>query len=243
MTALIVIGAILLLLAGLLALKATVKIEYKDDVKLTVRVLFFNIPILPKKEKTINPDDYSPKKFRKMMEKKRKKEIRAWEKKQKKKKLKAQKKQQKKLARQKEKEERRTGGSAKKHKKLSLTEALELIRTLLSTLTSRFSHHLRIELTRINITVATDDAAKTGILYGVVSQSVAYILEILDRVTNVKYAEDAQVSVDADFCSDKIRADVCIAVSLRVYHVFDILFRTLFRTVRVFISSGSKKSK
>ena len=47
MTALIVIGIIALLIAGIMLIRATVYIEYRDEVKLTVAVAGIKIKILP----------------------------------------------------------------------------------------------------------------------------------------------------------------------------------------------------
>ena len=51
MTALTVIGCIILFFALIGALKAKITVEYNDEVRLSVRVLCFKIKILPKKEK------------------------------------------------------------------------------------------------------------------------------------------------------------------------------------------------
>ncbi len=75
MTALIVIGIIVLLIAGIMLVRATVYIDYRDEVRLTVAVAGIKIKILPKKEpKPIDPNDYSPKKFKKLLKKKEKQE-------------------------------------------------------------------------------------------------------------------------------------------------------------------------
>ena len=93
----------------------------------------------------------------------------------------------------------------------------------------RFERHLHIKLTRLRLTVGTDDAAKTAVLYGLVSQSVAYILEILSRVVNLKYTSDSDVQVNADFLSEKFAADVKIAISMRVWLLFDIALCAAYR--------------
>ena len=92
----------------------------------------------------------------------------------------------------------------------------------------------------MNVTVASDDAAKTAILYGVVSQSIAYTLEILDRVTNLSYADNSEVNVDVDFLETKPRADIRIAFSLRVWHLLDVAFRALGRFVKLKMKKSNK---
>lgn len=242
MIALYIIGGILLLFVGIGFLRATVTLEYKDEFALSVKVLFFNINILPKKKK--KPLDYSKfsaKKLRKEIKKAEKKKLKAEKKKAAKKAKKAAKKEAKAAKKAVDKKLKRRDPEAflkhqakEKAKKRSLNEILTLIKEVLDVVTKRFRKHFRIKITRIRINVATGDAAKTAVLYGVISQSVAYILEILDRTHKIKYAdpEDYDVGVDADFLSEKTTADIKIAFSLRVHNVFDIVFRAAFRALK-----------
>ena len=69
MIALIIIGAILLLIFGICAIRATVTLEYRDELTLAVSVLGIKIGILPKKEKKVDIKKYSAKRFRKLLEK------------------------------------------------------------------------------------------------------------------------------------------------------------------------------
>lgn len=230
MIALIIIGIILLIFVGILALKATIKIEYCDEVMLEVKVLFFRIKILPKGEpKKPDPSKFTAKKYRKLLEKKRKKE----EQKALKKKQKAEKKKQKKAAKKAKKEEQKLAENiAKPKKKRSLIDNINLIKEILSVVLGRFARHLRIRLTRIKLVIGTDDAAKTAMLYGAAAAGVSCIVEMLDNVTNIEYTTDADVSVDADFTAEKITADVKIEFSLRVWHLFDIALRALCALVK-----------
>ena len=245
MIALYIIGGILLLFIGIGFIRATVTIEYKDDVALSVKVLFFNIKILPKKKK--KPLDYSKfsaKKLRKLLkkqeEKEKKKALKKARKKAKKEEKKAAKKEAKAAKKAADKKLRRRNPeeffrhrAEEKAKKRSLSDILSLIKAVLEVVVTRFRKHFRIKITRIRITVATGDAAKTAIMYGAISGGVAAILEVLDRTMNVKYAkpEDYDVGVDADFLGEKTVADIKIAFSLRVKDVFDIIFRAAFRAL------------
>jgi hypothetical protein len=75
MIALYIIAGIILLFLGIGFLRATVTIEYKDDMAIAVKVLFFNIKILPKKEKKpLDYSKYSAKKLRKLIKKQELKE-------------------------------------------------------------------------------------------------------------------------------------------------------------------------
>lgn len=241
---LIVIGIIALIIAGIMAIRATVYIDYRDEVRLTVSVAGLKIKILPKKEPApVNIDDYSPKKFKKMLAKKKKKEEKLALKKKKKDEKKQAKKLAKKEAKKKAKEQEkldRKAGKPKKEKR-SLVENISLVTHIVGIFFRRFAKHFRIKVARLNIIIATGDAATTAITYGVAVQGVEYILALLDKVTNVKYKKDAEVYVGVDYLTDKTQVDVSLAFSLRVWHLFDILFRVAFGAVAKLVKQKNNK--
>ncbi len=223
-----ILGGLTLLIAGIASLRATITLEYKEEVTVWLRVLFIKLKLVPGKKKKVDPKDYTPKRFRRMLAKKRKKELKKWQKAQLKKQKKQEKKEKKKAERQAVKE-----GTLQPKRKRSLLENLTLIKALLDDIPPRFLRHLKIKLSRIVITVATDDAAKTAVLYGAVSQVVAYIVAFLDQMSRLRYAPEAEVAVNADFLAEKPTADVKLAVSVRVWHIFDLLIAAL----RVYIKN------
>ena len=233
--ALIVIGVLALLIVGILLLRATVTIKYLDEFALTVRVLFLKFRILPAKQKKINPDDYSPRKFRRMIKKKEKLARKAEKKAAKKAKKKA-----KKAAL--EEKARRSGKTiTKKKRDLSdIVEIVKLVGELLSVFVGRFAKHLKIKVARLRITVASDEAAKTACMYGAVSQGVAYILELLDGVTNLDYEKEADVAVLVDFNAGKPSADIEISFAISVWQLLDILLRTGGRFIAVSVKNKNK---
>ena len=237
MTALIVIGIILLIFIGIGAIRATVYIDYRDEVALSVSVLGIKLGILPKKEKTVNIKKYSAKKFRKMLKKKQLDEEKKLAKKKKKDEQKSAKKLAKKQAQEEKKKREKEPPLEHPKKKRSLGENLSLVGDILATFFSRFGHHFRIKTARLNITVATDDAAKTAILYGVAVQGVEYILALLDKLTNVDYKKNSEVNVGVDYLSETMSVDVSIAFAIRVWHLFDIIFRVAFRAIKNLVKS------
>ena len=230
MPALIIIGAIKLALVGIGFIRATVYISYRDEVKLFLRVAGIKIGILPKKEKKIKYKKLSAKKFRKLMKKKKAAE----EKKQGRKWARRKKKQEKKLAR-KDKKKKFAEDASSTHAIVgnrSFVENVSLVRELLSVFFSRFGKHFRIKVAKLDLTVASDDAAKTAVMYGVCAQSVAYILEILDNGTNIDYNKNTEVNVRVDYLAEKPSADIDVSFSLRVWHLLDILFRVAFAAIK-----------
>ena len=216
-------------------MKIKVIIEYKDEVALTVSIYGIPIRILPMKKRHVRP--MTAKEAAKIRERRRK----AAELKAKKKAEKAKKKaEKKKKALEKKKRERsspearRKAKEAKRRKKAesaTLEENLDLVKKILSFFFSRLFRHLRIDVTRIHIIIGSDEASKTAITYGIAVQAVAYILALLDKVSNVRGLQRHDVYVDTDFLSEEITVDLKIAFSIRLWHIFHLAFGTLRRLI------------
>ena len=224
MTALIIIGCILLFFIFLLSLKATITIAYAEEVTLSVWVLCFKIKILPKKEKKKGARSMSAKKAAKIRAKARKKA----QKKRDKARLKAEAKKQKKAA-------------AKQKPKKSMSEILDIItmiRSIAAEVIRRFCKHLRIDFARVRVKVATGDAATTAIAYGVACTALNILLPVLCEVKNFSMPREKDFSVEADFLGDTPTLDVKLSFSLRVWHVFSFAFGALGK----FLGHQFKKS-
>ena len=75
---------------------------------------------------------------------------------------------------------------------------------------------LHIKIERLQFTVASEDAASTALLYGGVSQAVAYFLEFCDENATLHPLSHKQVSVRADFLGTKTTVDIKICLWLRI---------------------------
>lgn len=227
MTALYIIGGILLFFIFIGSIKAKITIAYSDDLCLSVRVLFLNIKILPKKEKGAGPHSMSASKARKIRAKIAKKEA----KKKEAKRAKALKKAEKK----KQKEEQKKAGHAEKPKK-SMSEILDmvgLITELVGIVIKRFFKHLRIDLARLKVKVATPDAATTAIAYGAMTQALNILLPLLESVKTLKLPGDVtDIDVAPDFTAESPEVDIKISFSLRVWHLFDIIFKAAGKFIK-----------
>ena len=213
MTALIVIACIVLFFAFILSLRATITVSYSDTIRLYVRVLFLKINILPKKNKK-GPFSMSSKQAQKIkdnLEKKKQKKL-----------LKKQKKQA-------DKEKDKEG------KKKSLSEILDmlgLVKSIIGAVTKKFFGHLNVRVSKLNITVATGDAATTAIAYGAVYEAASAIFAILEPLDNVSLPKRKNVSITTDYLSDKMQADVKISFALRAWHLFDLAFAALIKFIK-----------
>ena len=217
MIAFIIILCVAALLVALLSVRGRVVVEYGETLSVRVTILGFTLFCRPKKKKKVNVDDYTPRKLARLRRREAAKQARR-AKKQAKKSQKKQKKQQ--------------SASPAPEKKKGLVDNLGVIRQLLTVVFSRFTHHVKLRATRIIIKVATDDAAKTAILFGAVNQAVAAIIEILDSAGKLQGLKSARILVAPDFTAEKTSADIHIVLSLRVWHMLDILLRAAWRFVK-----------
>ena len=225
MTALIIIGCILLFFVFLLSLRATVTVSYGEELGLSVKVLFLRIRILPKKEKKKGPRSMSAKKAAKIRKKRSEK-------------------QEKKAAAAKQKKQEKEAKKATKKKK-SMSEILDLLRlitTLLGVVVKKFFGHLRIDLARLKLTVATGDAATTAVAYGAVTGILSTLLPLIQSVKHVSLPREQDLDVGIDYLAEAPSFDLELSVSLRVWHVFDVAFGALFTFIKHKLKSDAKKA-
>lgn len=228
-----VLLGILLFFAFLLSIRGRVILEMKDgELHLAVKVLFLTFRIAPAKEpKPVKIKDFTPKKYKKRLRRDYREYLKKQEKKEQKEAAKKEKKERKKAEKQKDKPPKR-----------SILDWVNLSASVLSVLFKKFFKHLRIKVARLHINVATGDAASTAILYGVIIQSVTYIIEILNSATNLKGLKKADISVNADYLSESTAVDMKFIFSLRVWHIFSILFGVLGRAIKKLIETSPDKS-
>ena len=232
MTGPIIFGCILLFFIFILSVSVKITVAYSSQLELSVKILCFKIKILPKKEKKKGPHSMSKRKAEKIKAKLLKKE----QKKAEKKKAKAEK---KRIAKETPKTE------TEKEKK-SLSEILDIIamvRSIIATVVKKFFGHLKIDIARIKIKLATGDAANTAIAYGAVTQSINLLFPILERIKNFKLPKNTDISVDADFLSESSDIDVCVSFSLRPWHLFHVAFAALFTFIKSLVKSKIKNAQ
>ena len=231
MPALITIGIILLFFVFLLTLKATVTIVYAGEVQLFLRVLFFNIKLVPAKKK----------KYKRSMSAKKAQKIKDRDAKKKAKKL--AKKEEKKQAKEEEKKAI-AKGEVKKEKKSpgEILDLVSLVANLIKQVVGKFFGHLTIKLARIRLKIATGDAATTAITYGAVTQAINLLFPVLDNIRTVKTPNAKQIEVLADFCSEESEIDIKISFGLRVWHIFHVAFAALGELIKYFFKSMKRKS-
>ena len=193
MPALIIIFCIALVIALLLSTKVILRIKYEDKLNVYLRILFVKIQLHPKKEKKKRyPQSMSRRKARKIKESLSKKKTKP---------------KKKKTSTKEEKKE--------KEDKYDILSIISIITTFVKNFLKMFVHSARIKSKRLQITVASENAAKTAILYTAVTQATNVLFPMLDEIkTFKKLPEGKELSVEADFLSEKptVKADITIYV-------------------------------
>ena len=188
--------SILLPLFLLLILRVRVVFLYQNEVRAYLSILFFRIPLYPRKKK-VSVRAYSYEKQKKRLARQRKKRI-----------------------------EKQALQKAKRNiKPPSLRARIRYYTALIKRLYPHFLRHFRMDITRLHVRVGTGDAASTAILCGVVSQALAFLLEFLSLHTNLHPRHRADLSVTPDFLAEKSTVDCKIVFSLRVYAILGLGIR------------------
>lgn len=173
MTALYIIAGILFLLLLVLLTPLHIIIRYEETLTVKLSVLFLRFPLYPKPKK-IREKDFS----KKAVAKKKQKAARK--------------------ATKKKEKERQKPQKAPNRKKDALS-AIKLLLRILKKCYPRLVRTFRIRVCELRAIIATDDAAKTAILYGSVAQVTAMLLELCERFLWCK-RNKRRVEVVPDFC-------------------------------------------
>ncbi len=90
-----------------------------------------------------------------------------------------------------------------KPKEKSPMQRLFDVREALLILIKRFLGRLHFRFIVLKVNVATENAATTALLYGAINQGVSYLLETLKTISKVDVTKKSDISVTADFLSQK----------------------------------------
>ena len=192
-----------------------VTVGLTESVSVALRILFLKIPILPKAKKKKKKKKQAPKE--KPKKKKKEKKPEDAEKKKK-----------------------------KKKKKKKVSDIAALVRMLLNVLVAllkRLGRNFKIRVHAYEICVASEDAAKTAVMYGTVKALSETIFLRLQDSINFKIVKNAPVGVYVDFLEEKFKANVKIDFSISIAGVFGILFAAIGEFIRSFIKMSFNKNK
>lgn len=224
MTALKIIGCIILFFALILSLRINFVLAYKDSLEAYLRILFFKIRLYPQSEKKRGPHYMSKRKADKIWAKYKEDE-----------KLKLQK--------QLQKKRQKKGLKNIKQTATDVLNTLSLLKELLSALVSRLFKYLKIRLARMKINVATGDAAATAIAYGAVCDAASVLLAILEPIDGFKAPSKKEVAVYADYLSESTTVDIKIILSIRVWQALIVAITTLITYIKQLVLKKSNQGQ
>ena len=101
--------------------------------------------------------------------------------------------------------------------KNGLLENIKAITRLISSFVKICAPYMRVKLAKVQIKVASTDAAKTAILYGAVSAAVACLIDQIDEFTNLARLTKRSIYIEPDFLADKTSAAIDISLSISVF--------------------------
>ena len=213
----LIAAAIILLILIILTLKLSVRVKLRDDVCLVLGIGIFKKKLVPSKEKEVRLSDYKIDRFRKNKYKQNEKL---------KKKTKSNKKASKKA--QNKPQGAASGEKPERDIMALISKLLEVVKVFFA----RFGHHLRINVKRVHIIVASEDAATTAVLYGAVCGAVQCLFEFLYNCMHLTLPKSEEMQVVPDFTSEKIKAQIDITFSFRLWQIFDILLRSAWTYIK-----------
>ena len=190
-----------------------VTVALKESVSVMVRILFLKIPIFPK-----------PKSTKKKSKKKKKSD----------KKPKKDKKDKKEKSKDQEKK--------KSKKKLDIVFLVRLLLDVVTALFKKLGQHFKIRIHAYEICVASEEAAKTAVMYGMVQTLSETLFLRLEKAINFKIVKNAPLGVYVDFLEEKPKANVKIDFSISIADVFAIIFGVIFAFIKSFIVLSIKKN-
>lgn len=123
------------------------------------------------------------------------------------------------------KQKSKKSAKPEKKEKQSIEDIVALVKLLIEIakkVLEKTWRYIRIKIERYDITVGTDDAAKTALIYGGVSQATSYLFTLLDETAHFRVKRKAPVNVGVDFLSAETKASVQMDFCLRLWHIISI---------------------
>lgn len=220
----VIVLAVVMFLFGLAMTRIRFRFSYdKERIIAAVRVWFIRIRILPKKKKKApSAKHFSIKPFRRRVKRRMKK---------------ARKEGLKRL--QKQRSAKSSESDEDKKTKRDIRAIIAMLTDMLKTFFSRFPRYLKTDVARLVIGVASDDAAKTALMYTEVAQASQYLITLLQTHTELCLDKKGYVSIYPDFTADEWRLEADIVFSIRIWQVAALAISLL----KIYLRRGRYASK
>lgn len=142
------------------------------------------------------------------------------------------------------KQKSKKSAKPEKKEKQSIEDIVALVKLLIEIakkVLEKTWRYIRIKIERYDITVGTDDAAKTALIYGGVSQATSHLFTLLDETAHFRVKRKAPVNVGVDFLATETKASVQMDFCLRLWHIISIGLGAGITYLRGMKKSGKTK--
>lgn len=102
-----------------------------------------------------------------------------------------------------------------KKPKGSIARTIGLVKKILDRLDT-YTGRIYTKISYLKVVVGGKDAAGTAVTYGVVSQSVSYLIELLDCKTKLKTPNAEKLSVVCDYTADGVTFGLDLTIKIRI---------------------------
>lgn len=116
----------------------------------------------------------------------------------------------------------------KKADPLGFVEFLIHIGKVISLALKEHFRRARVDLKELYVSIGTDDAAKTALIYGGSIQAANALCVLLQRFTKFR-CNNKNLVIAPDFTSEKSRFSIHLDMTVRLFFVLGVLFRAYFR--------------
>ena len=107
---------------------------------------------------------------------------------------------------------------------IDIVKILATVRNVLGAIFVKLFRYVRVRVKNFHITVASEDAATTAMLYGVICGYGDAIMAILEKALDFKIEKGAKVGAACDYLSDEMKLDVEVDISISIGNVFRYIF-------------------
>lgn len=104
---------------------------------------------------------------------------------------------------------------------------VDLINSMVQMIYENLTANLKLDLKRFKAVIASPEADKTAYMYGVVSNAVAIMLELIPNYVRKFKKNDKNIAVYPDYTAEKCTFEAHVTITLKVYHILIIAMRAL----------------
>ncbi len=109
----------------------------------------------------------------------------------------------------------------------NLKENLEMVLELAKKLVRKTRGKVKVRINKLHIRVATNDAAHTALLYGVVIQLVSYLLGYVERNYTRIERRDGDLAVEPDYTTSECSASIDLLFSAKIWRAVIIIIEMI----------------